>query len=258
MGSAIVDALIKQGICSAENLTIVEKVANPYVETFKKQGATIVKGVDELSHDLHLVILAVKPQDAEPVMKGLNSKTGANTLILSIMAGITINVLETILPKVQVIRCIPNTPCSIKMGMSVYCGNQGVTRESFGIAQQIFDSLGKAIRVDNEKMIDAATAISGTGPAYVFFLAEAMKQGAIDLGFNESEADTLATQTLLGAASLLDRSDDSPEELRRKVTSPGGTTEAAFKSYDKAKLKKILIDGYQAAFNRSLELGALK
>ena len=152
---------------------------------------------------------------------------------------------------------MPNTPASMFLGMTVYCGHKEVNEESLAAANRIFSAMGVALRVNDEKKVDAATAISGTGPAYLFFLAESLKRGAIEMGFDRSEADILANQTLLGAANLLHRSEDTAEELRRKVTSPGGTTEAAMKYYKENGLMEILVEGYKKAHRRSIELGGL-
>lgn len=255
MGSAMIEALLQQEIYSVDAFTIVEKQKNPFVQRLANDKAVVLERLDDLNDGLELVILAVKPQDSEFILREIASKTNQDTLVLSIMAGISIGFMESLLPQAQIIRCMPNTPCSVHLGMTVYCGNSRVSASSFQLAQRILSAMGKAFQVTDEVMIDAATAISGSGPAYVFFLAEALKEGAVRLGFKNEQADLLATQTLLGAATLLNRSPDSPSELRRKVTSPGGTTEAALNYFMTANLKEELIKGFEAAYQRSLELG---
>lgn len=255
MGSALADAIIQKGICTAEELTIVEKYKNGYTEKLSETGSQIVDSVDDLTGIQDLVMIAVKPQDAPEVLQNLSPKVSEKTLVISIMAGITVKVMENEIAGAQIIRCMPNTPCAIHLGMSVFCGNGRVSEQSYVTAQSILSAMGRAFRVKDEKMIDAATAISGSGPAYLFYLAEAMKEGAMKLGFDEKQADLLATQTLLGASTLLDRSEDSPEELRRKVSSPGGTTLAATEVFDSKGAKSIFIEGFEAAFQRSIELG---
>lgn len=255
MGSAIIEALLQQSVYEASAFTIVEKLENPFILKLSAQNAVILDEIEKLDKDLELVILAVKPQDSDVVLSKIASKTNTDTLILSIMAGISISEMESQIPGAQIIRCMPNTPCSLQQGMTVYCGNSKVSADSFELAQKILSAMGKAFQVKEEIMIDAATAISGSGPAYVFFLAEALKEGAFQLGFSEEQADILATQTLLGAGMLLDQSPDSPEELRRKVTSPGGTTEAALNYFAKQDVKKLLINGFKVSYDRSLELG---
>jgi pyrroline-5-carboxylate reductase len=255
MGSAIIEALLQQGVYDAQAFTIVEKQENPYIENLVAQKAVVLDEIEKLAGNLELVILAVKPQDSASVMKQVASKVSADTLVISIMAGISIAEIDSLIPGVQIIRCMPNTPCSIQQGMIVYCGNSRVSADSFELAQQVLSATGRAFQVTDEIMIDAATAISGSGPAYVFFLAEALKEGATRLGFSAEQSEMLATQTLLGSAMLLNQSPDSPEELRRKVTSPGGTTEAALKTFAEQQVKEKLIQGFKASYDRSLELG---
>lgn len=255
MGSALVEALQQREIYEPEAVTIIEKTKNRYTNRFLERGYTILKQISEFQNDIELVVLAVKPQDAKPLLKALASKVSEKTLVISIMAGISLTTLESELKQTQIIRCMPNIPCAIQIGMTVFCGNALVTEASLQITKRILTAMGEAIQVKNERMIDAATAISGSGPAYVFYLAEALKEGALRLGFDEDEAGILAMQTLLGAATLLSKSGESPEELRKKVTSPGGTTEAALTVYKTKGLKDILTAGFQAAFERSIQLG---
>lgn len=255
MGSAIVSAILKKGVQSAEHITIIERKPNHYTAEFAKQGCRIMEHIDPFQGPFEVVILAVKPQFCFEALEEMQSKVTENTVVISIMAGISIEKIESYFNQPQVIRAMPNTPCSILLGMTVYCGNPQVRPESFEVAQKIFSALGTAILVERERMIDSATAISGSGPAYIFYLAEAMEKGAMELGFHRQQAKILARQTLLGASTLLSQSDESPEDLRKKVTSPGGTTEAAMKQYDTAGLQKELIKGYQAAYDRAVELG---
>lgn len=255
MGSAVVSALLEKGVQSAEHITIIERKPNHHTAEFAKRGCQILSYIDPFQGMFEVVILAVKPQFCFEAMEEMSSKVNENTVVISIMAGISIREIESYLNKPQVIRAMPNTPCSIFMGMTVYCGNPQVRPENFEMAHNIFSALGTAVLVERERMIDSATAISGSGPAYVFYLAEAMESGAMELGFNRQQAKILVRQTLLGASTLLDHSNESPEDLRKKVTSPGGTTEAAIKQYDKAGIKSELIKGYQAAFDRAVELG---
>lgn len=255
MGSAIVEAILQNNIVSASAITIVEKIDNEYTAKFKSMGATRLNQIGELKKKLDFVILAVKPQGAKEVLKSLSAHVDSDSLILSIMAGISISEIKDFLGDLQIIRSMPNTPCAVHEGMSVYCGNDSVKSESYQLVDSILDAMGKAIQVNEEKMIDAATAISGSGPAYVFYLAEALQEGAEKLGFTPDQAQILAAQTLLGASTLLDQSTDHASILRKKVTSPGGTTEAALNSFENNKIKENLIQGFVAAFDRSIELG---
>lgn len=257
MGAAMIKALLDKAVYRAENLIIIEKKANSYTQEFADQGIVVFTRLKDLEGKIDLALIAVKPQDAGSTLSELSQRSNGVEAILSIMAGITIGSIESALPNTQVIRCMPNTPASIRCGMSVYCGNQRVSSTTYKTAQEIFEACGEAFQVDNEQMIDAATAISGSGPGYVFYFAEALAEGAIKLGFDENQARLLASQTLLGSAKLLKASSESAQELRKKVTSPGGTTEAAVNHFENCQLKKQLIDGFQSAFLRSLELAKL-
>jgi pyrroline-5-carboxylate reductase len=257
MGSATVAAVLHKGICLGKKLVIIEKVPNAYTEEFTCHDCLIFDNIKDCQKDLEVVILAVKPQFAHEAMLELVPKINANTLVISLMAGISIHELNQVLGVGQIIRAMPNTPCSMFLGMTVYCCRQDIQTDHLNIANRIFSAMGVAMKVDDERKVDAATAISGTGPAYLFFLAESLKKGAMEMGFDEDEADILANQTLLGAANLLHKSDDSADELRRKVTSRGGTTEAAMKYYHDNNLMNTLVKGYKIAHHRSLELGGL-
>ena len=255
MGSAIAQAVLKGGLYEAKCLTLVEKNPSPLCLEFQKMGASLVSGIDQLVEPLDVIVLAVKPQDSSQLFQQLSGKVNELTLVISIMAGVTLSRLENGLKGSQIVRVMPNTPCAIQQGMSVYYGNQQTTDESLQTTEKILSTVGKVIKVESEQLIDAATAISGSGPAYLFYLAEALMNGAKRLGFTAEQADILATQTVLGASILLDQSSDSAGVLRKKVTSSGGTTEAAISSFDKNEVKEKLIVGFSSAFDRSVEIG---
>lgn len=257
MGAAMIKALLDKAVYRVENLVIIEKKENTYTQEFSDQGIAVFTQLKDFAGNIDLAIIAVKPQDAGSTLLELSQRTNEVNAVLSIMAGVTIGAIEDSLPSTQIIRCMPNTPASIRCGMSVFCGNQKVNDETYKTAQTILEACGEAFQVDSETMIDAATAISGSGPGYVFYFAEALAEGAIKLGFDENQARLLASQTLLGSAKLLKTSSESAKELRKKVTSPGGTTEAAINHFESSELKKQLIDGFQSAFLRSLELAKI-
>lgn len=258
MGSAMIKALLENGIYQPEDLKIIEKLTNSYTDTFSSHGIVHLTRLQDVGAPIKNVILAVKPQNAEPLLSELSERKEEIEVVISIMAGITISQIENALSDSQIIRCMPNTPAAIRSGMSVFCGNHKVTENTFQATFRIFESIGKTFRVDDELMIDATTAISGSGPGYVYYFAEALYEGAIELGFSQEQAELLSSQTLIGAAELLVQSDDSPEELRIKVTSPGGTTEAAIGYFNDNGLKDLLINGFKEAFKRSLELAKIE
>lgn len=255
MGSAIAQGLLEKEIFPREDLTLVERRETPQTLSLEGKGVKRLDDLDQLEAVPQLVVVAVKPQDAGEALDQLAPKIDGETLIISVMAGVTLAKLRQHLPQGKLIRAMPNTPSAIMMGMTTFCGGPDVDQDDLSIAQVTLGALGKALQVENEGFIDASTAISGSGPAYLFFLAESMIEAAEGFGFSPEDARTLVRQTLEGAASLLARSDEDAADLRAKVTSKGGTTEAALKVFAQHEVQQHLIEGFQAAKTRSEELG---
>jgi len=202
------------------------------------------------------VVLAVKPQVMGDVLAGLAGHVAPDKLVISIAAGISTAYIAEALgePTRRIVRVMPNTPMLAGEGMSALAAGAAATDEDMAFARRIFESAGRALVVD-ESLIDAVTAVSGSGPAYFFYFIEAIVAGGVRAGLSEADATMLAQQTMLGAAKLLAQTGEAPAELRRKVTSPGGTTEAAIASMDAAEVLKCIADGVVAAADRSRELG---
>ena len=201
-----------------------------------------------------MVLLVVKPQDVPALLEEIAGSVRTDATVVSLAAGITIDTMTSALPDgIAVIRAMPNTPALVGEGMFGISPGPGVSDEQVAIVEALLESGGKVVVVDESKQ-DAVTAVSGSGPAYVFYLAEAMIAGGIDAGLDEATARTLTAQTLVGAAKLLSESDDTAEELRRRVTSPNGTTHAAITTFDEHGVKDGLIAGVAAAAARSAEL----
>jgi len=255
MGSAIATALLEKQVFTRETLHILERRETRQTLELEGMGVTVLKEFREITGHQELVLLAVKPQDSALALQALAPHVNDESLVISIMAGITIKQLEAYLPESMIIRAMPNTPSAIQMGMTAYCGNDKVKATDAAVAQVVLGGMGKAIETPNESMIDSATAISGSGPAYLFYLAEAMIEAALEFGFSPKDARDMVTQTLLGASALLDGSSEEAKELRTRVTSKGGTTEAALNTFDQEGIMAGLIKGIKAAKNRSEELG---
>ena len=202
-----------------------------------------------------IIILAVKPQIADQLLVMLKGSLDSTNLVISIMAGISLEQISGEVYPAKVIRVMPNTPCQIGAGMSVYCGDNHIPYEDFKFTETILNSMGESLRVKNESLINSAIAISGSGPAYLFCLAESLVLGAQSLGFNEDQANLLVSQTLLGSSKLLSLKEKSAQQLRFEVTSPGGTTEAALAVFESNHVKDILLKGFKTAFERAVELG---
>jgi len=201
-----------------------------------------------------VVVLAVKPQHMSAALAALRSRAGECTLFISIAAGVPTARIESELGgKAHVVRVMPNTPSLVSAGVAALARGLYATEEDLVIAETILNAVGITVRVE-ERLMDAVTALSGSGPAYVFYVTEAMIKAGTTAGLDEELAKKLAIQTIHGAAKLLVESGESPESLRCKVTSPGGTTEAAIKVMTKRKLMEIFTEAIGAAEKRSREL----
>ena len=226
---------------------------------------TINNGIPEVnfSHlsterisDFDIVILAVKPQDFSVLAQSIKPYLKDSQIIFSVMAGITLAKLEAELSCSKVVRSMPNIPTQIGMGMTVFTASANVDRKELFIIQNLINTTGKSVYVENEKLIDAATAISGSGPAYVFYFMQSMTKAAVDLGFNESEAELLVNQTFMGSIAIQNSYSLSNEEWIAKVASKGGTTESALRVFEKRLLEETIIHAVIAANDRAVELGS--
>jgi pyrroline-5-carboxylate reductase len=197
-----------------------------------------------------IIVLAVKPQQMSDAL----AQVAGKHLLISIAAGIATSRIEKeIGGKPRVVRVMPNTPALVGAGAAALCKGRYASDDDLTTAEAILSAVGTTVRVE-EKLMDAVTALSGSGPAYIFYVTEAMIKAGVRAGLNEELAKKLATQTVFGAAKLLAESDESPAALRQKVTSPGGTTEAALKVMSDRKLAGIFVEAVAAAAQRSREL----
>jgi pyrroline-5-carboxylate reductase len=205
-----------------------------------------------------VIVLAVKPQIIDDVLPTLASAIGPSTVLLSIAAGRTLANLASHLPQgTAVVRAMPNTPASIGQGMTVACASSEVTRDQALLCDRLLEAVGEVVWMDDESLIDAATAVSGSGPAYVFMLAECLAEAGVEAGLHPELAARLARATVSGAGELLHRSDLSPAELRQNVTSPKGVTAAALAVLmGKDGFADLLKRAVAAAAKRSRELSS--
>jgi pyrroline-5-carboxylate reductase len=198
------------------------------------------------------VVVATKPaQVAEALVAA--SEAGLSR-VLSIAAGVTTHQLEAVTGRVPVVRAMPNTPAMVGVGASAICGGHLATEDDLAWAESLLGAVGTVTRIP-EQLMDAVTGVSGSGPAYLFLVAEAMIDAGVLAGLPRDRADALVRQTLLGAATLLAGSDEGPEALRAAVTSPGGTTAAALRVLEERAVRAALLDAVAAAAHRSAELG---
>jgi pyrroline-5-carboxylate reductase len=211
---------------------------------------------EDVIEQADVIVLAVKPQALKEVAKNAAASIQQRKLlVVSIAAGVTQNSLNHWLGhEIAIVRCMPNTPALVLTGATALYANSKVTSEQRTLAENILRSVGIALWVDKESDLDAVTAVSGSGPAYYFLLMEAMEKAALDLGLNEVTARLLVQQTALGAAKIALESPDSPEQLRRHVTSPGGATQEAIETFEQGGFAELVSKAIQAAHSRSIEM----
>jgi pyrroline-5-carboxylate reductase len=207
----------------------------------------------DVAVNCNIIILAVKPQDMDTVAAEISDLISKDKTVVSIAAGITLSYLSSRLKTPKIIRVMPNTPALIQEGMSVISMCECIHDKDMGVIRDIFMSIGRVL-VLPEKYVDAVTALSGSGPAFFAYFVEAMIEGATRMGLGKEDATTLAVQTILGTARLLDTG-RSPSRLREMVTSPKGTTAAGLTVFEEKKLTEIVIAVIEAATNRAKELG---
>lgn len=251
MGTAIVRGSIEAGVLSPQAIVVAEIDESRRI-ALAELGCRTTADVAEVA-GAEQVMLAVKPQGFGDVATDLGPLERP-TVVISIMAGLESRAIRAALgPESRVIRVMPNTPCQVGVGMTAIACGDGAEPGDETLAVRIFEALGRTVTVDETHM-HAVTGVSGSGPAYVFLLAEAMERAAIDAGLDEGTAALLVRQTIRGAATLLAESDREPSELRAAVTSPGGTTEAAIGVMLERELPGIVTAAIKAARERGAEL----
>lgn len=254
MGAALVGGLLEGG-WEADTLSIAEidgERRAALEQQFPK--VRIVPSAAWAVADADVVVLAVKPGDVAATLETALLALGAQTLVLSIAAGVTITTIESLVPERPVVRAMPNTPALVGIGASGIAGGTHASAEHLDLAERLLGAVGIVVRVA-EPMLDAVTGLSGSGPAYFFLVAEAMIEAGVLVGFARDVASKLVVQTLLGSATLLAQDDSGPEALRAAVTSPGGTTAAGLRELEAHGLRSAILDAVTAATMRSRELG---
>ncbi|MEM6391854.1 MAG: pyrroline-5-carboxylate reductase [Planctomycetota bacterium] len=253
MAEAIVRSAVRGGVVEAGRVLAVD-LSEQRRAVFAGMGCAVSEATEDSVGGAGQVVLSVKPQVFGAVAMSLAGVLREGQVVVSIMAGLsTAKIAEALGGGVKVVRVMPNTPVMVGHGMAGIALGEHAEPGDDATAYRLFEAGGKAVRV-GESLMDAVTAVSGSGPAYVFYLAEAMTAAAEKLGLGE-HADVLVRQTILGAAELLSSSDASPTELRRWVTSPGGTTEAAINALTESSFVESVVEAIGRAEARGRELG---
>jgi pyrroline-5-carboxylate reductase len=262
MARAILAGLLKPGVTVDGGIRVTNRTAAKAAELADTEGvtayATEVDGDANLKaiNGAHIVIIAVKPYMVADLLGEIGSSLAPGTLVLSVAAGVTIDTFESLLPdSVHVIRTMPNTPAVVGMAVTGISAGTRSSEADLTLTSALFATVGDVLVVPESKL-DALSTISGSGPAYVFYLIEQLTETARSKGFTAEEAAIMVNGTFLGASALLAVSDKSPSELRRQVTSPAGTTERAVWELEKGGLKELFDTATDAALARARELAA--
>jgi pyrroline-5-carboxylate reductase len=269
MGEAFAGALIRTEMVSPNMICMSDVSADRLDMMAKTYGINVTRDNFALFSDCDTVVLAVKPQQMTSVLSEIAGHKDYTVtdrkLVISIAAGFPIRKIENILypplngqqrEKLPLIRVMPNTPALVLSGMSGMSPNRHADADDIRITRTLLEAMGKVIEFEEEKL-DAVTALSGSGPAYIFYMIEAMTEAGIQAGLRPDDAANMTLATMEGAIRLLKERNESPESLRRKVTSPGGTTEAALKVMENNRFRQCIIDAVAAAARRSKELSAM-
>lgn len=261
LGAGKMATALAGGIVSAKLIAADQVLASARSEeslnAFKQvvPGAKTTTDNKELAKKCQVIILGVKPKDIAPVLESIRSSIQPDALIISMAAGINISTMEKSLKRgARVVRSMPNTPCLVGQSATAFALGTNATQEDGETAMQLFEAVGKAYLID-EKSIDAVTGLSGSGPAYIFTVIEAMSDAGVLAGLPRELALSLAVQTVRGSAQMVEETGEHPALLREKVTSPGGTTAAGLAALEQAGLRSAIADAVSSAIARAKEMG---
>ena len=255
MGKAMLSAILDKGLSTPPAIWISDIKETRRQHLGQKYGVTVMSNNRLAAEKADVVILALKPQNLVAVMAELNGQLKPKQLVLSIIAGARINTLCLGLNHRLVVRVMPNTPAQISEGISVWTTTTEVTEQQKVWTGSILGAMGKEIYVVDEKYIDMATAVSGSGPAYIFLFMESLVDAAVHIGLPRDTAQELVLQTMLGSGHLVQKSGKPPAELRRMVTSPGGTTAEALLQFEKEGFPNLILQAVMAAYSKAKSLG---
>jgi len=258
MGEAMIGGLIDSGAAEPANISCSDVREDALKEIEARFGVSTSTSNIEVADSADIIILAIKPQIMVPVLQEIKDCLDMSKIIISIAAGVPLAAIETCLNKtLRLIRVMPNVAVSVREGAAAVAAGDHTLKEDIDLAMEIFDSLGKSIFLKENNLMDAVTGLSGSGPAYIFMIVDALADAGVKVGLSRPDALLLASQTILGAAKMLIETKEHPGQLKDSVTSPGGTAIAGLHTLEKGGLRTTLINAVEAATERSLELGEM-
>lgn len=257
MGLSFSKSFLKYELIKPQNLHLITRSQNKKEKIKSVFSESEISSFDEVKNlEADLIIIAVKPQDFGFVAENLPFKISEKSMILSIMAGISIEKIQKLLNHKSVVRAMPNSPTLLGMGITGYTAAEGISFSELMNVERLLNSTGRSVYLEDESLLNGVTALSGSGPAYFYYIIDAMIKAGTEMGIDENLSKLFVKQTMLGAYHLINNSDKSLEELIKDVASKGGTTEAALKTFEENELKSILKKGILDAENRAKELNS--
>ncbi len=257
MGEALIHGLLHGHLCRPDQIICSDTRPEKLKVIREKYGVKGTSHNGEVVKQSDIIILAVKPQILKPVVNEIAKYLDLSKLIISIAAGVSLDTIESCSKKeLKLIRVMPNICVSVREGVSAISGGKHALKEDLMMAKAIFDSVGKSLFIE-ENLLDAVTGLSGSGPAYIFLIIDALADAGVQVGLSRDDALILASQTVLGAAKMLIETGEHPGKLKDMVTSPGGTAIAGLHTLEEGGLRTTLINAVEVATNRSKALGEI-
>lgn len=255
MGLTYAEGMSKSDLLSNENIMILDTSDEKLKEISEISYFDAHKNLEDCIPNADIIFVAVKPFHAEGLLEKIKPLANPKQIVISVMAGVTIETITKSLGLSKVVRAMPNLPAKVGQGLTSFVASDEVSKEELYIVERLLATTGKAIKVANENFIDVSTAISGSGPAYVFYFMESMMEASQKMGFSEEVSKLLVSQTFTGAIELFNQSNLSPVTWMDRVASKGGTTRVALDSMDNNKVNKLIQEAAFAAYHRAIELG---
>ncbi|PAE22091.1 pyrroline-5-carboxylate reductase [Bacillus sp. 7504-2] len=256
MAEALISGMIEKQFIKGEQIWVTNRSDREKLNRLHKlYGVNPTYNFEEMLQDANVILLAMKPKDVALAVKQIKPYLNHETLLVSMLAGVSIKSIEMLTElSVSIVRAMPNTSAAIGQSATALAANSIATEEQINLIKTMFDTVGLTVYVE-EKQLDAVTGLSGSGPAYIYYLIEAMEKSAVEIGLNGELAQKLIVQTLIGAAGMVSRTTKPPNQLRREVTSPGGTTEAGLKILKEHQVQEAFIQCIKEATSQSKRLG---
>jgi pyrroline-5-carboxylate reductase len=257
MAEALVKGLLHAKVMPPGSILVSDVKAERLAHFAKEHGVSTTQDNHELVRTCDAIVLSVKPQVIDKVLGLIGGDVTSGKLVISVAAGVPVSAIEARLPDgAHVVRTMPNTPATVQAGATAISAGTHATEEDLEVARELFSAVGRVVTLD-ESLLDAVTGLSGSGPAYVMLMIEAMADGGVKVGLHRDTALLLAAQTVYGSAKLLLETGEHPGRLKDMVTSPGGTAIAGLHTLESGGLRRTLIDAVEAATNRAIALGEI-